>query len=406
MRIVIATDKFKGSLSAAKAAQSLGRGIKSASPDTIIEEIPIADGGEGTLDVALSAGYTRHVVMVSGPTGLPTEAAFATRDHEAVIELAQASGLALLPDGAFDPLGATSLGTGQLIQAALDRGCTKIIVGAGGSANTDGGAGLLTALGADFLDSTGTPVARGGAALADIHSIHLEGLDRRLRSARFVLASDVDNPLLGPHGAAAIFGPQKGASKDELKQLELAVAHFVDMLEAAIGPRAAKAARAPGSGAAGGAGYALIAVLAARRESGVSFVHNLTKFSDRLAGADLLISGEGRLDHQSLRGKAAVGTAKAALSAGIPVIAVCGSTSLTETELQTAGFRRAYSLLDLEPDLETCIQQASALLETTGRIVAKHLHAEKLITSRTPTRRPDPKAAATCPPQQRQPRHT
>ncbi|MGY3317324.1 glycerate kinase [Arthrobacter sp. TE12232] len=375
MRIVIATDKFKGSLSSAEAAQNLSRGIKTASPGTIIEEIPIADGGEGTLDAAIAAGFTRHVVTVSGPTGLPTEAAFAKRGHEAVIELAQASGLALLPDGVFDPLGATSLGTGQLIRAALDGGCTKIIVGAGGSASTDGGAGLLTALGAEFLDSTGTPIARGGAALADISRIHLEGLDRRLRSARFVLASDVDNPFLGPHGAAAVFSRQKGAGNDEVEQLEGALAHFAGMLEAAIGPRAAKAARAGGSGAAGGAGYALIAVLAARRESGVSFVHDLTNFHARLAGADLLISGEGRLDHQSLGGKAAVGTAKAAISAGIPVIAVCGSTSLTETELQDAGFRKSYSLLDLEPDLETCLQNASALLERTGRIVAEELHA-------------------------------
>ena len=375
MRIVIATDKFKGSLSAADAAQSLGRGIKTASPNTIIEEIPIADGGEGTLDAAIAAGFTKHVVAVAGPTGMPVEAGFATRGREAVIELAQASGLALLPDGNFDPLGATSFGTGQLIHAALDRGCTRIIVGAGGSANTDGGAGLLTALGAEFLDPTGTPIARGGAALADIGSIDLEGLDRRLRSTRFVLASDVDNPLLGPHGAAAVFGPQKGASKDEVKQLDHAMAHFAGMLQAAIGPRAAKAARAAGSGAAGGTGYALMAVLAARCESGAGFVHGLTNFHDRLAGADLLITGEGRLDHQSLGGKAAVGTARAAISAGIPVVAVCGSTSLTEAELQGAGFRKSYSLLDLEPDLETCLQQASALLETTGRIVAEELHA-------------------------------
>lgn len=375
MRIVIATDKFKGSLSAAEAAQSLGRGIKAASPDTIIEEIPIADGGEGTLDAAIAAGFTKHVQTVSGPTGVPVEAGFATRGREAVIELAQASGLALLPGGIFDPLGATTLGTGQLIREALDRGCTKIIIGAGGSASTDGGAGLLTALGAEFLDATGLPVARGGVALADIDSIHLEGLDRRLRSARFVLASDVDNPFLGPHGAAAVFGPQKGASDEEVKQLERALAHFARMLAEAIGPRAAKAARAAGSGGAGGAGFALIAVLAARRESGVGFVHGLTNFHERLAGADFLITGEGRLDHQSLGGKAAVGTAKAAISAGIPVIAVCGSTSLTETELQDAGFRKAYSLRDLEPDVEMCLQQASPLLESTGRIVAEELHA-------------------------------
>lgn len=373
MRIVIATDKFKGSLSASEAARSLGRGIKAASPDTVLEEIPIADGGEGTLDAAIAAGFTRHVETVSGPTGLPVEAAYATRDHEAVIEVAQASGLALLPGMTFDPLGATSLGTGQLICAALNRGCTRIIVGAGGSASTDGGAGLLVALGAEFLDAEGTPVARGGAALADIARINLDGLDKRLRSARFVLASDVDNPLLGPRGAAAVFGPQKGASKHEMKQLDGALAHFAQVLETAIGPRASQATRAEGSGSAGGMGYGLISVLAARRESGVGLVHHLTNFQARLDGADLLISGEGRLDHQSLGGKAAVGTAKAAMARGIPVIAVCGSTSLTEPELRAAGFFRTYSLLDLEPNLQKCLDHASALLETTGRILAKDL---------------------------------
>lgn len=374
MRIVIATDKFKGSLSASEAAQSLGRGIRAASPETVIEEIPIADGGEGTLDAAVAAGFTTHFETVSGPTGLPVRAAYATRGHEAVIELAQASGLALLP-GTFDPLGATSLGTGQLIRAALNRGCTRIIVGAGGSASTDGGAGLLVALGAEFLDARGTPVSRGGAALADIAHVSLDGLDKHLRSARFILASDVDNPLLGPRGAAAVFGPQKGASEQEVNQLERALAHFAQVLETAIGPRASQATSAPGSGSAGGVGYGLLAVLAARRESGVELVHHLTNFQDRLAGADLLISGEGRLDHQSLGGKAAVGTAKAAMARGIPVIAVCGSTNLTGPELQAAGFSRTYSLRDLEPNLQNCLENASALLEATGRILAENLHS-------------------------------
>lgn len=373
MRIVIATDKFKGSLSASEAAQSLGRGIKAALPETVIEEIPIADGGEGTLDAAIAAGFTKHFETVSGPTGLPVRATYATRGHEAVIELAQASGLALLPGMTFDPLGATTFGTGQLIQAALNRGCTQLIIGAGGSASTDGGAGLLVALGAEFLDAKGAPVARGGAALADIASINLDGLERHLPAARLVLASDVDNPLLGPRGAAAVFGSQKGASEQEVKQLERALAHFAQVLETAIGPHASQAARAAGAGSAGGVGYALMAVLAARRESGVELVHHLTNFQDRLAGADLLISGEGRLDHQSLGGKAAVGTAQAAMARGIPVIAVCGSTNLTGPELEAAGFSKTYSLRDLEPNLQSCLKNASSLMEITGRILAEDL---------------------------------
>jgi glycerate kinase len=373
MRIVIATDKFKGSLSASEAAQSLGRGIKAALPETVIEEIPIADGGEGTLDAAIAAGFTKHFETVSGPTGLPVRAAYATRGNEAVIELAEASGLALLPGMTFEPLGATSLGTGQLIRAAVNRGCTQIIIGAGGSASTDGGADLLVALGAEFLDAKGRPVARGGAALADIAHVNLDGLDEHVRSAQFVLASDVDNPLLGPRGAAAVFGTQKGASKQEVEQLEGALAHFAQVLEAVIGPCASEAARAAGSGSAGGVGYGLMAVLGARRESGVELVHHLTNFQNRLTGADLLISGEGRLDHQSLGGKAAVGTAQAAIARGIPAIAVCGSTNLTGPELQAAGFSKTYSLRDLEPNLQRCLTNASALLETTGRILAEDL---------------------------------
>jgi glycerate kinase len=373
MRIVIATDKFKGSLSAAEAAHSLSRGIKAVSPETVVEEIPIADGGEGTLDAAIAAGFTLHSETVSGPTGLPVKAAYATRGHEAVIELAQASGLALLPGMTFNPLGATTIGTGQLIRAALNRGCTQIIIAAGGSASTDGGAGLLVALGAEFLDAQGTPIAPGGAALADIARVNLDGLDEHVRAARFVLASDVDNPLLGPRGAAAVFGPQKGASKHEVTMLERALAHFAHVLETVIGPRASKATTAAGSGSAGGVGYGLMAVLGARRESGVELVHHLTNFQDRLAGADLLISGEGRLDHQSLGGKAAVGTAQAAIARGIPVIAVCGGTNLTGPELQAAGFSKTYALRNLEPNLQRCLTNASALLETTGRILAEDL---------------------------------
>ncbi|WP_369745524.1 glycerate kinase [Paenarthrobacter sp. AMU7] len=373
MRIVIATDKFKGSLSASEAVQSLGRGIKAALPDTVIEEIPIADGGEGTLDAAVAAGFTKHFEMVSGPTGLPVRAAYATRDHEAVIELAQASGLALLPGNTFDPLGSTTFGTGQLIRAALARGCTRVIIGAGGSAGTDGGAGLLVALGAEFLDADGKPVARGGAALAHIARVKLDGLDKHVRSARFVLASDVDNPLLGPRGAASVFGPQKGANEQDVQQLDRALAHFAHVLGTAIGPSASQAIRAAGSGSAGGVGFGLMAALAAHRESGVELVHHLTNFQDRLAGADLLISGEGRLDHQSLGGKAAVGTAQAAMARGIPVIAVCGSTNLTGQELQAAGFSKTYTLRDLEPDLQICLENASALLETTGRMLAQNL---------------------------------
>jgi glycerate kinase len=268
--------------------------------------IPVADGGEGTLDAAVGSGFTRRRAVVSGPTGQPLTAEFAVRGREAVIEMAAASGLAVLPGydggrpGSASARAASSLGTGELIRAALDAGCRQIILGVGGSANTDGGAGVLQGLGARLLDAAGTELPLGGAALADLAAIDFSGFDTRLEESRFILASDVDNPLLGPEGAAAIFGPQKGATAADVGELDAALANFVQVLAAEIGPRAVKAASAPGAGAAGGVGYAAIAALAASRRPGIDVVLEFTRLAERLAGADLVITGEGSLDEQSL----------------------------------------------------------------------------------------------------------
>lgn len=381
MRIVIAPDKFKGSLSAPDVCRHLEKGLQAAAGGNLdILRIPVADGGEGTLDAAVGSGFTRRTATVTGPAGQRVEAGFAVRGHEAVIEMATASGLALVPQvgaggrpDAGTAVTATSLGTGQLIRAALDAGCRRIILGVGGSASTDGGAGLLQGLGARFLDSAGNELPAGGAALATLHRIDFTGFEPRLVDTRFVLASDVDNPLLGPQGAAAVFGPQKGAAPQDVVLLDAALARFVEVLAREIGFRAERAAEAPGAGAAGGVGYAAIAVLAATRRPGIDVVLEFTQLAHRLAGADLVITGEGSLDEQSLLGKTPMGVARAAAAAGVPVVAVCGRTTLSPDQQQDSGFRHVYPLTSLEPTVDICIAEAGPLLEQLGTDILHEL---------------------------------
>lgn len=371
MRIVIAPDKFKGSLTAPEVAERLRAGLLAADPLLTVDAVPVADGGEGTLDAALAAGFDRHTTTVSGPTGEPVEAPIAIRDSTAVIEMALASGLAVLPGGVRRAREATSLGTGELIRYALDQGCTNIVLGVGGSANTDGGAGMLAGLGAVLLDEAGTPLPPGGAALAELARIDLFGLDHRLSTAAFILASDVDNPLLGPTGAAAVFGPQKGATNDDVAHLDRALARFVEVLAKELGSRVQAQATAPGAGAAGGVGYAALAVLDAERRPGIDVVLELTGLAAKLSGADLVVTGEGSLDEQSLGGKTPLGVALAA--GDIPVLAVCGRTTLTQQQVQEAGFVGVYALTDLEPDVGKCIANAGELLQQVGHNIAASL---------------------------------
>ena len=386
MRIVIAPDKFKGSLSAPDVCRHLEKGLQLASGGNLqVIRIPVADGGEGTLDAAVGSGFTRRTVIVSGPAGQPVEADFAIRGHEAVIEMATASGLALLPqvlhggqpDSASATM-ATSMGTGQLIRAALDAGCRRIVLGVGGSANTDGGAGLLQGLGARLLDAGNNELPPGGAALAHLHTIDFTHFEPRLVDARFVLASDVDNPLLGARGAAAVFGPQKGATPQDVELLDAALARFVEILAREIGVRALKAAEAPGAGAAGGVGFAAIAALAATRRPGIDVVLEFTQLARRMEDADLVITGEGSLDEQSLLGKTPMGVARAAAAAGVPVIAVCGRTTLARGQLVEAGFEDVYALTQLESNVDRCIAEAAGLLEQLGTQIGGRLAADRL----------------------------
>lgn len=372
-RVVIAPDKFKGSAGAAEVAQSLARGIHAAAPQVPLSLVPVADGGGGTVDAAVAAGYTRVWVEVAGPLGDRVRAAFALDGERAVVELAQASGLERLPGGRPDALGAGTRGTGEVIRAALDAGARTIVLGLGGSSSTDGGTGMLRALGAAFLDADGRALPEGGGALPGLARADLSGLDPRLAATAVIVACDVDNPLLGPQGAAAVYGPQKGATPADVALLDSGLRRLVDALAEAAGPAAADAAQAPGAGAAGGTGYAALAALGAQRRPGIDVLLDALQFERLLGGARLVVTGEGSLDEQTLHGKAPAGVAQAARRRGVPVAAVCGRLALTPQQCRDAGFEAVYALTDIERDLERCMKDPGPLLEQLGERLGRDL---------------------------------
>ncbi|MFY4720612.1 glycerate kinase [Streptomyces sp. LaBMicrA B280] len=371
-RVLIAADKFKGSLTAVQVAERVTAGLRRVVPDLVVEALPVADGGDGTVAAAVAAGFERHEVRVSGPLGETVTAAFALREGTAVVEMAEASGLHRLPAGVFAPLTASTYGSGELLRAALDAGAETIVFGVGGSATTDGGAGMLAALGARFLGADGEPVPPGGGALAGLARADLSGLDPRLSSVSLVLASDVDNPLTGPKGAPAVYGPQKGASPDDVRALDAALGHYVAVLEASAGARAVEYAAAPGAGAAGGIGYGAL-LLGARFRPGIEIMLDVLGFAPALSRASLVITGEGSLDEQTLHGKAPAGVAAAARAAGKEVVAVCGRLALAEAALRSAGISRAYPLTSVEPDVSRCIADAGPILERLASRIAEDL---------------------------------
>ncbi|MFE5921328.1 glycerate kinase [Streptomyces sp. NPDC056468] len=368
-RVLIAADKFKGSLTAVQVAERVTAGLRRVVPAVQVEAMPVADGGDGTVDAAVAAGFERREVRVAGPLGHEVTAAFALRGDTAVVEMAEASGLQRLPAGVFAPLTASTYGSGELLRAALDAGARTIVFGVGGSATTDGGAGMLSALGARFLDADGEPVPPGGGGLGDLAGADLSGLDPRLASVELVLASDVDNPLTGPKGAPAVYGPQKGASPDDVATLDAALAHFAKVLEESVGAKAAVHAAAPGAGAAGGIGYGAL-LIGARFRPGIEVMLDVLGFAPALERAELVITGEGSLDEQTLHGKAPAGVAAAARAAGKEVVAVCGRLALAPEALGRAGIRRAYPLTEIEPDVAKCIADAGPILERVAERIA------------------------------------
>lgn len=372
MKIVIAPDKFKGSLPAAEVAAAIVAGVRIEWPEAELVTVPVADGGDGTVDAAVAAGLERVPVTVDGPTGEPVHTSYARRGEVAVIELAGACGLMRLPGGRLAPLAASSFGCGQVLAAALEAGARRIILGVGGSASTDGGTGLLQALGTRVFGARGEPLGRGGAALRDVAALDLAGLHPALRGGSVILATDVANPLTGPDGAAEVYGPQKGASPEQVIELASGLRRWAAVVAEATGT---DWSRAPGSGAAGGVGFAALAVLGAQARPGIELVLELVDFDAALDGAALVVTGEGSLDTQTLAGKAPAGVAGAAARRGIPVVAVVGRSTLTEGQLATIGISRVYPLSDLEPDLARSSAEAGALLQRVGQALAREILA-------------------------------
>ncbi|WP_426508052.1 glycerate kinase [Serratia proteamaculans] len=369
-KVVIAPDSFKESLSAMEVAEAIERGFRQIYPQVQYVKLPMADGGEGTVDSMVAATGGEIVrVEVTGPLGQSVSAFYGLlgEGETAVIEMAAASGLHLAPKGQRDPRITTSYGTGELILAALERGVKAIILGIGGSATNDGGAGMMQALGARLLDDQQQPLPPGGAALARLAQIDLSAVDPRLQQVSVTAACDVDNPLCGPHGASAVFGPQKGATPEMVTQLDSALNHFGRLLQQATGR---EVLNAPGAGAAGGMGAALLGMLNARLRPGIEIVIETLRLEEALHDADLVITGEGRLDSQSIHGKTPIGVARVAKRYGLPVIGIAGSLSKDYQVVHQHGIDAAFSVLDRVVTLEEALTDAADNLEVTARNVA------------------------------------
>ncbi|WP_458369875.1 glycerate kinase [Pseudomonas fluorescens] len=371
MKIVIAPDSFKDSLSAQGVADAIALGLAQVWPDAQLIKCPMADGGEGTVESILAAceGQQRRS-LVRGPLGATVEAAWGwlPQSHTAIIEMAEASGLQLVPVAQRDACISSTFGTGQLIRAALDAGAQRVILAIGGSATNDGGAGAMQALGVKLLDAQGQTLSPGGLALAQLARVDLSEIDPRLAQVRFDIAADVNNPLCGPHGASAIFGPQKGASPVQVEQLDRALGHFADHCATALNNDVRDE---PGSGAAGGLGFAAKAFLGAQFKAGVEVVAELVGLADAVSGADLVITGEGRFDAQTLRGKTPFGVARVAREHGVPVIVIAGTLGDGYQALYEHGVDAAFALASGPMTLDQACAEAPRLLRERATDIAR-----------------------------------
>ena len=366
MKIVIAPQAFKGSISALDAARAIREGVLRIVPDALVELVPVADGGDGTLETLVegSEGDIR-TIEVTGPLGEKRSAEWGAMGdgRTAVIEMARTSGLALVPLDKRDPLTATTYGLGETIRQALDDGFRRFIIGIGGSATNDGGAGMAQALGAKLLDRHDDPLPYGGAALADLHSIDMSGLDSRIKKSEFLVACDVNNPLTGPTGASAIYGPQKGATAAMIEELDAALEHFARIVKRDIG---ADIRDVPGSGAAGGLGGGLIAFANGELRAGVDIVLDTVGLDDFLPGSDLVITGEGAIDHSTIYNKAPVGVAARAGRLGIPVIAIAGSLGAGFRDVHQHSIDAVTSIMTSPMTLDEASEGAAELLATAA----------------------------------------
>lgn len=372
MKILIAPDSFKESLDAAGVASAIAAGWRDAMPQAELIELPLADGGEGTTAALVAATGGEWIpCRVSGPLGTPVDGFWGRLDaRRAVVECAAASGLDQVPRELRDPWRATTRGLGELILAALDTGVREIIVGLGGSATNDGGAGMLQALGAQLLDQQGEPIGPGAEGLSQLARIELDTLDPRLAQVHFEVACDVDNPLTGATGAAAVFGPQKGADAALVARMDAALVNYARVIERCTGQQVAQL---PGAGAAGGLGAALLAFLAADLKPGIEIVLEAVQLQQQLQGADLVITGEGRIDSQTVRGKTPVGVARRARAAGVPCIALGGSVPVAPEVLDALAAEGIQALFPILPgvvSLEAALTDARHNLRACARNLA------------------------------------
>lgn len=357
--ILVAADKFKGSLTSGEVSSIIADVVRDHG--CVARAVPVADGGDGTLDAVEAAGFRPVPVTVAGPTGEPVASRFCVRGDTAVVELADACGLLRLPGGRLQPLTASSLGLGEAMRAALaDESVERLVVGVGGSASTDGGAGMLVGLGAILRDHAGSVLEPSALGLARVASLDLGALESRIRDRTIVLASDVTNPLLGPMGTVAVFGPQKGLVGPEAAETESALGSWARVVSGQCGRDERDV---PGAGSAGGVGFAALTVLRARMRPGLEVVLELGDFASERAQADSVITGEGSLDEQSLMGKVVAGVSAAA--APVPTVAVCGRSTLTAQQARSIGLAGVYPLSDLEPDPDRSMKRAASLLRST-----------------------------------------
>jgi glycerate 2-kinase len=370
MKVIIAPDSFKESLSALEVANAIEKGFRDIFPEAEYVKIPMADGGEGTVQSLVDATGGRIVkTEVTGPLGDRVKAFFGVLGDgkTAVIEMAAASGLHLVPSEKRNPLVTTTRGTGELILSALNEGAEHIIIGIGGSATNDGGAGMIQALGGRLLDRHGQEIGLGGGSLSELADIDLSGLDVRLKHVKIEVACDVDNPLTGPKGASAVFGPQKGATPEMVATLDKNLQHYADVIGRVLGKQVKDI---PGAGAAGGLGAGLLAFLEAELKRGVEIVLETVKFHERIQDASLVITGEGRIDGQTIFGKTPIGVAKAAKRYNIPVIAIAGSLSDDSNVVLSHGIDALYSIVPGIIPLEKAMANAEYYIAKTARNIA------------------------------------
>ncbi len=378
-RVVVAPDSFKGSATARVAAEALARGLRRALPGVQVETVPMADGGEGTVEAVVEATGGRYVrTRVVGPLGEPVWARFGIvgDGSTAVIEMASASGLPLVPPHRRNPMVTTTFGTGELIRAALDEGVRRILVGIGGSATVDGGAGAAQALGVGLLDAEGRPLGFGGGELGRLARIDMAGRDPRLAEVEVLVACDVTNPLYGPEGAAAVYGPQKGATPEMVALLDRHLRHLADLIRRDLG---VDVSTLPGGGAAGGLGAGLVAFCGARLLPGVQLVMEAVRLQERLAGADLVVTGEGAIDRQTRFGKTPAGVGLLARRLGVPAVAVVGTIGddVDEEVLQACGLDAVLSMVPGPMALDEAMARSEQLLERAGERLGWLLRLEQ-----------------------------